>query len=78
VSGEMSFNKLCRCDFKRIGPKRFILWTIVYVTGNAADISHEQCWFLARDWLDAKEKSAVPDDKIIGLKEIPVKSVRRN
>jgi len=40
ASGEISFNKLCR-DFKRIGPKRFILWSIVYVTGAASDVSHE-------------------------------------
>ena len=39
ASGEISFDKLCRCDFKRIGPKRFILWNTVYVNGAVADVS---------------------------------------
>jgi hypothetical protein len=56
VSGETSFNKLCRCDLKRIGPKRFILWAIVYVAGDDADITQDQCWFLVRDSMDGKEK----------------------
>jgi hypothetical protein len=38
ASVEVNFNKLCRCDFKRIGPKRFILWNIVYVTGAAIEV----------------------------------------
>ena len=63
ASGETSFNKLCRSDFKRIGPKRFILWNIVYVIGAASDVSHERCWFLGGDSLDTKGKINSPGEE---------------
>jgi hypothetical protein len=77
ASGEISFNKLCRCDFKRIGPKRFILWNIVYGTGAAWDLSHERCWFLGGESLAAKGKISSPgQENYWGFQEISVISVR--
>jgi len=57
ASGETSFDNLCRCDFKRIGPKRLILWNTVYVNCAVSDVSHERCWLLGGDSLEAKGKN---------------------